>query len=100
MSKRAIPNDRSADKRRASRKAHVAILLIGGALAVAGIIATGAATFAPALAPPRAEAPQAPPVALGVSSGFKVTYGLKAKANGRPIAGGLRDSTQVRSISG
>src|SRR5262245_13614188 len=64
------------------------------------VLLVAAATLELVSGPRRADAPQAPPVALGVSSGFKITYGLKQKINGRGIAGVVRNSASVRSITG
>ncbi|MCX6633806.1 MAG: DUF3604 domain-containing protein, partial [Acidobacteria bacterium] len=40
------------------------------------------------------------PVAAPASSGFMITFGLKAKTHGRAWSGGVRDPAQVRSIQG
>src|SRR5687767_531360 len=69
------------------------------ALPVAAALLIGAATLRLGSGPRRVSA-QAPPVALEVSSGFKVTFGLKQKVHGRSLAGGVRNSGQIRSVSG
>jgi hypothetical protein len=69
------------------------------ALPVAAALLIGAAALRLGSGP-RWVSAQAPPVALEVSSGFKVTFGLKQKAHGRAWVGGLRNSGQTRSVSG